>query len=89
MAEKIQRPGMLRLAAAVILGGIIGTVLFLIAALGIGVINDKLGMQIPINLLIAENVFSLILFVLFLIIGIGGMCWQVWITPSSDEKTEN
>lgn len=76
---------MLRLAAAVILGCITGTILFLIVAMGIGVVNDKMGMQIPVNLLIAENIFSAILLVVFILICIAGFCWQVWNTPSSDK----
>ena len=76
---------MLRLAAAVILGWIIGTVLFLIVALGIGVVNDKMGMQIPVNLLVAENIFSAILLVVFILICVAGLCRQVWNTPPSDK----
>ncbi|MDO9323767.1 MAG: hypothetical protein Q7T80_02295 [Methanoregula sp.] len=89
MSEHAERPGMLRIAAAVILGLISGTILFLIVALGIGVINDKLGMRIPVNLLIAENIFSAILLVLLIIVCIAGFCWQVWITPSSETGTED
>ena len=77
---------MLRLAAAVILGGITGTILFLIVAMGIGVVNDKMGMQIPVNLLIAENIFSAILLILLILICIAGFCWQVWNTPSSEKN---
>jgi uncharacterized PurR-regulated membrane protein YhhQ (DUF165 family) len=84
MSKNVQGPGMLRLAAAVILGGIIGSILFLIVALGIGVVNDKMGMQIPVNLLIGENIFSAILLVLFILLCIGVLFWQVYTTPSSD-----
>lgn len=77
---------MLRLAAAIILGCIIGTILFLIVALGIGVVNDKMGMQIPVNMLIAENIFSAILMVILILICVAGLCWQVWKTPPSDEE---
>ena len=87
MSKNAERPGMLRLAAAVILGCIIGTVLFLIIALGIGVVNDKMGMQIPVNLLIAENMFSAILLVLLILICVAGFCRQVWITPPSYTDT--
>ena len=76
---------MLRIIAAVILGCITGTILFLIVALGIGVVNDKMGMQIPVNLLIAENIFSAILLILLILICIAGFCWQIWNTPSSDD----
>ena len=79
---------MLRIAAAVILGLISGTILFLIAAIGIGVINDRLGMQIPINLLIAENIFSAILLILFILVSIAGFIWQVWVTPSDMDRED-
>lgn len=88
MSEQVQRLGMLRIAAAVILGIITGTILFLIVALGTGVVNDKLGMRIPINLLIAENIFSAVLMALFLIICIAGFCWQVWNTPSEMDRED-
>lgn len=78
---------MLRLAAAVILGVITGTILFLVVALGIGVVNDTMGMQIPVNLLIAENMFSAILLVLLILICVAGFCRQVWITPPSYTDT--
>jgi hypothetical protein len=84
MSQNAERPGMLRLAAAVILGFIVGSILFLIVALGIGIVNDKLGMQIPINLLIGENIFSAILLVLFILLCVAALCWQVWNTPSSE-----
>ena len=89
MSKNVERPGMLRIAAAVILGGITGTILFLIVALGIGAVNDKMGMKIPVNLLIAENVFSAILLILFILIFIAVFCWQVWNTPSSDSNRED
>ncbi|MDP3564712.1 MAG: hypothetical protein Q8R70_09510 [Methanoregula sp.] len=75
---------MLRVAAAVILGCIVGSIAFLIVALGIGVINDKMGMQIPVNLLIGENILSAVLMVLFIVISIALLVRQVWNTPSSD-----
>jgi len=86
MSENKQRPGMLRIAAAIILGGITGTILFLIVAMGIGVVNDNMHMQIPVNLLIAENIFSAILLALLILVCIAGFCWQVWNTPSLDEN---
>jgi hypothetical protein len=89
MSEKATSPGLLRLAAAVILGCIVGTIVFLVVAMGIGVVNDRFGMQIPINLLIAENIFSAILLVAFILISIAGFCWQVWNTPSSDAEKED
>jgi len=88
MSKNAERPGMLRIIAAVILGGITGTILFLIAAMGIGVVNDKMGMKIPVNLLIAENIFSAILLILFILIFIAVFCWQVWNTPSSDSNRD-
>ena len=83
MAKNAEKPGMLRIAAAVILGGITGTVLFVIVALGIGVVNDRMGMQIPVNLLVAENIFSAILLVVFILICAAGLVWQVRNTPPS------
>lgn len=86
MSKNAERPGMLRIAAAVILGGIVGSIFFLIVAMVIGVVNDKMGMMIPVNLLIAENVFSAILLILFILLFIGVFCWQVYHTPHSDQN---
>jgi hypothetical protein len=81
MTSSPKRPDILRLAAAIILGCIIGTVLFLIVALGIGALNDRMQMNIPINLLIAENVFSAVLLAVFIIASVAYLCWDVWVTP--------
>ena len=89
MAENAGKPGMLRLTAAVILGGITGTILFLIIALGIGIVNDRMSMQIPINLLIGENILSAVLLVLFILLCIAGFIWWVWTTPPSETDRED
>lgn len=81
MTSPANPPDPLRLIAAVILGCITGTILFLIVALGIGMINDRLHMNIPINLLVAENIFSAVLLALFIIASVGYLCWDVWNTP--------
>ncbi len=48
------KPTWLRIAAAILLGVMIGGILFLLAVLIIGAINDSLGMSIPISLRAAE-----------------------------------
>jgi len=73
----------LRIAAAVILGIITGGILFLFAAMAIGLINDKAGMNISVGMNIAENVFSAALLVLLIGICIAGFYWKVATTPSS------
>jgi hypothetical protein len=84
MVKNAERPGILRFAAAVILGCITGTILFLVVAMGIGVVNDTMGMQIPINLLVAENIFSAILLILFILACVAGLCWQARNTHTTD-----
>ena len=81
MIKNAENPGLLRIAAAVILGCIVGSILFLVVALGIGVVNDRLGMNIPVNMLIAENIWSAVLLAVFIIACILLFCWQVWNTP--------
>jgi hypothetical protein len=86
MDEKMSKPTWLRIAAAILLGGIIGGILFLIATLIIGVINDSLGMSIPINLRIAENLWSSVLLVIFIGFSIAALWWKVETTPPSEPE---
>ena len=87
MDEKMAKPTWLRIAAAILLGGIIGGILFLIATLIIGAINDSMGMSIPINLRLAENLWSSVLLVIFIGFSIAGMWWKVETTPPSEPET--
>ena len=88
MDNKTSTPGILRLASAVILGIIVGFILFLIAALFIGMFNNWMGMDIPVGTDVAENLISAILFVIFVIGSIIGFCWKVWTTPPTEEEEE-
>jgi hypothetical protein len=89
MNEKNATPGLLRLAAAVFLGLIVGFILFFIAAMVIGSINQLLGMNIPLGMDIAENVLSAILLVIFVAGSVTLFCWKVWTTPPTEEAGES
>jgi preprotein translocase subunit SecY len=89
MTENVQKTNPLRLAAAVILGIIVGAILFLVIALFIGAFNDKSGMNIPINMLVAENIFSLVLLLVLMIISIGYFWWKVTTTPPTEPESED
>lgn len=86
MDENVSNPAWLRMAAAVLLGCVVGGILFLIAALVIGAINDRMGMQIPISLRIAENIWSAMLLVLFIGFSIAALWWKVETTPPSEPE---
>lgn len=86
MDGKTTKPTWLRIAAAVILGGMVGGILFVIAALIIGAINDLMGMTIPINLRLAENAWSSLLLVIFIGFSIAGFWWKVETTPPSEPE---
>ena len=58
MTENAKKPSPLRVVAAIILGCVVGFILFFIIALGIGFVNDRMAMNIPVNLLFAENIWS-------------------------------
>jgi len=88
MNEKTTTPGLLRIAAAVFLGLIVGFILFLVAALFIGMFNQLMGMQIPIGMDVAENILSAILLVIFVGGSVIGFCWKVWTTPATEEEDE-
>ena len=89
MNENTTTPSLLRLAAAVFLGLIVGFILFLVAALFIGMFNQLMGMQIPIGMDVAENILSAILLVIFVVGCIAGFCWKVWTTPATEEDEDS
>lgn len=78
----------LRIIAAIILGIITGGILFLVIAMGIGVINDMLQMNISVSMDIAENVFSAALLVLLIGICIAFFYWMVATTPPTRPEQE-
>jgi tetrahydromethanopterin S-methyltransferase subunit C len=86
MDEKTAKPSWIRIAAAVILGAIVGFIIFLIVALVIGSLNDLMGMSIPINLRIAENIWSPILLIIFIGLSIAGLWWKVETTPPTEPE---
>jgi hypothetical protein len=88
MNEKSSTPSLLRLAAAVFLGLIVGSILFFIAAMVIGSINQLMDMNIPVRMDIAENILSAVLLVIFIVGSIAGFCWKVWVTPPTEEPED-
>jgi uncharacterized protein YqhQ len=88
MENKTSTPSVLRLVSAVILGIIVGFILFLIVALFIGMFNNQMGMNIPVGTDVAENVFSAVILIIFIIASIIGLCWKVWVTPPTEEENE-
>ncbi len=88
MNGKTTTPSVLRLAAAVFLGLIVGFILFLIVALFIGMFNNLMGMNIPVRLDFAENIISAILLAVFVFGCIAAFCWKVWTTPPTEEEEE-
>ncbi len=87
MDEIAVKPTWLRITAAVILGAIVGFIIFLIVALVIGSVNDLMGMNIPVNLRVAENIWSPLLLVIFVGLSIAGLWWKVETTPPSEPET--
>lgn len=85
MAEQ-QDP--LRIIAAIILGIITGGILFLIVAIGIGIVNDAVHMNISVSMDIAENVFSAALLVLLIGVCIAFFSWKVATTPPTASEPE-
>ena len=88
MTSPDNQPSALRIAAAIILGFITGSILFLVIALVIGAANDRMHMNIPINMLVAENIFSAVLLIVLIVICIAGFVWKVKTTPPTEEETE-
>jgi hypothetical protein len=88
MNEPVAKPAALRVAASVILGVIVGGILFLIVAFFIAMINRQYRwMGIPIDLQITENVFSLGLLILLIGLSIAFFWWKVETTPPSEPES--
>jgi hypothetical protein len=88
MNELVAKPAALRVAASVILGVIVGGILFLIVAFFIAIINRQYRwMGIPIDLQITENVFSLGLLILLIGLSIAFFWWKVETTPPSEPES--
>jgi uncharacterized protein YqhQ len=77
-----------RLAAAVILGIVTGSILFLVVALLIGSFNDLMHMNITVTTNVAENIFSLILLLVLIVVCVAGFCWKVTTTPPTETEPE-
>jgi len=88
MAEKLPRPDVLRIVAAVILGLFVGIILFFIFALFIGAFNQTMGMNIPVTTQVAENILSAVLLIVIIIICIAYFCWKVYTTPPTTPEFE-
>jgi hypothetical protein len=85
--NRSQRPSLIRVLAAVLVGFFGGFFLFLIVALVIGGVNNMLGTEIPINLLIAENIYSVIALIIIIGLCIGGALWMVWRNPPLEPES--
>jgi hypothetical protein len=65
----------------------IGGILFLIVTLIIGAINDSLGMSIPFNLRVAENLWSAVLLVILIGFSIAFLWGKVETTPPFEPES--
>ncbi|HVN73614.1 MAG TPA: hypothetical protein VMT44_03345 [Methanoregula sp.] len=86
MAVTLTKPTPLRTAAAIILGGVIGFIVFLLFALVIAGINDVMGMNIPFTLRADENAWSAGLLILFIGLSIAGVYWKELTTPPTEPE---
>ncbi|HXX55235.1 MAG TPA: hypothetical protein VEI81_04000 [Methanoregula sp.] len=86
MAVTLTRPSPLRTAAAIILGGVIGFIVFLLFALVIAAVNDLMGMNIPFTLRADENAWSAGLLILFIGLSIAGVYWKELTTPPEEPE---
>jgi len=89
MIEQSQNSNPLRLIAAVLLGIIVGTILFFVVALFIGSFNDLAGMHLSVSTNVKENIWSLVLLIVLNVVCIAGFCWMVRTTPPSEPDTES
>jgi uncharacterized membrane protein YkvI len=88
MADNTSKGRPLRLLAAIIAGIFVGFFIFFGLALIIGLFNDTLGSNIPINTEIAENIWSAVLLVVIVILCVAGFCWRVLTSAPSTPEFE-
>lgn len=88
MVQMTAKQDPLRLAAAVILGIVTGSILFFIIALMIGAFNDITHMNISVTMNVAENMLSLVLLVVLIIGCVAGLWWKVVTTPPLEPEPE-
>ncbi len=88
MTGQSQNSSPLRFIAAVLLGIMVGSILFFVVALFIGTFNDLSGMHLSVSTNFAENVWSLILLVILNLACIAGFCWMVRTTPPSEPEPD-
>jgi hypothetical protein len=89
MVEQSQNSSPLRLVAAVMLGIMVGSILFFVVTLFIGTFNDLSGMHLSVSTNFTENFWSLILFIVLNVACIAGFCWMVRTTPPTEPETES
>lgn len=82
MKDPQSRPSALRIIAGVILGIVVGFFVFFGIALVLGALN------IPVSMQFAENIFSLIVFTISMIVCIALVLWLVWTTPPTEPEQE-
>ena len=73
----------LRRVAGVILGAVLGVIVFFVLALMVGLINDSYSLGIPLDTNIAENIWSAIMLFVTIILGIFVVSWAVMKRESS------
>ena len=73
----------LRRVAGVILGAVFGVIVFFVLVLVIGIANDSFSLGIPLDTNIAENIWSAIMLLASIILGIVVVFWAVMKRESS------
>jgi len=67
----------LRRVAGVILGAVLGVIVFFVLVLVVGMANDSFSLGIPLDTNIAENIWSAIMLFVTIILGIVVVSWAV------------
>lgn len=73
----------MRRVAGVILGAVLGVIVFFVLALVVGLINDSYSLGIPLDTNIAENIWSAVMLVACIILGIVVVLFAVMKRESS------
>ena len=85
MAENVET-NPLRIVAGIILGAVTGVIGFFIIALILGIIEDMSGISTGITVNVAENIWSAIILLIFVVAGIAYFYWKIKTTPPSKEE---
>lgn len=86
MAKNQIKNSPLRLAAGFILGIVLGGILFFVIVLLLSFIFEMMGWEVSLSYNVAENIWSEVILVISLVVGLGVVYWAIMTTAPVEEE---